>query len=108
MSFIRLLLPLRPIQHHRPHSRKFPLAQRLRLSRRHPQNRPRLRQSSLKLNIHTEGEFPTEQYLLSIVHSGPPVYGTAGIGRPTLSSGSQHFINVVDGIAGNSLLHYSA
>ena len=31
-------------------------------------------------NAHSEGTFPTEEYLASIIKSGPKVYGTAALG----------------------------
>ena len=46
------------------------------------------------LNRHSAGEFPTEEYLSSIVKSGHPVYGTAAIGKP-LSSGAERLIETL-------------
>ena len=60
------------------------------------------------LNTHSEGTFPTEEYLASIVKSGPEVYGTAGLGVSPLSSGASHLIDVVDGMPEDALLHCSA
>ena len=60
------------------------------------------------LNTHSAGEFPTEDYLASLVKSGPKAYGTAGIGGNSLSSGSELLINVVDGMADDAILHCTA
>ena len=59
------------------------------------------------LNRHSAGEFPTEEYLSSIVKSGHPVYGTAAIGKP-LSSGAERLIEVLDGMADDAILHCQA
>jgi hypothetical protein len=59
------------------------------------------------LNRHSAGEFPTEEYLTSIVKSGHPVYGTAAIGKP-LSSGAERLIEVLDGMADDAVLHCQA
>jgi hypothetical protein len=59
------------------------------------------------LNKHSAGEFPTEEYLTSIVKSGHPVYGTAAIGKP-LSSGAGRLIEVLDGMADDAVLHCQA
>lgn len=59
------------------------------------------------LNIHSEGQFPTEEYLTSIVSSGHPVYGTAAIGKQ-LSSGAERLIEVLDGMGDNEILHCQA
>lgn len=59
------------------------------------------------LNLHSEGNFPTEEYLSSIVKSGHPVYGTAAIGKP-LSSGAQRLIEVLDDMDDNATLHCQA
>jgi hypothetical protein len=60
------------------------------------------------LNTHSDGTFPTEEYLASIVKSGQPVYGTAAIGKTPLSSGAKHLIDVVDGMPDESMLHFQA
>ena len=60
------------------------------------------------LNTHSAGEFPTEDYLVGLVTSGPEAYGTAGIGGNTLSGGSELLIRVVDGMADNDMLHCTA
>lgn len=60
------------------------------------------------LNTHSAGEFPTEDYLASIVKSEPKVYGTLGIGGTELSTGSEHLIRVVDGMADDSMLFVTA
>ena len=60
------------------------------------------------LNIHSEGQFPTAEYLSSIVKAGQPVYGTAAIGMSPLSSGASHLIQVVDGMPDDALLHCQA
>jgi hypothetical protein len=59
------------------------------------------------LNLHSEGVFPTEEYLTSIVRSGHPVYGTAAIGKP-LSSGAERLIEVLDGMPDDGILHCQA
>lgn len=59
------------------------------------------------LNLHSDGEFPTEEYLASSVKSGHPVYGTAAIGKP-LSSGAQRLIEVLDGMPDDEILHCQA
>lgn len=60
------------------------------------------------LNKHSEGHFPTAEYLASVIKSGQPVYGTAAIGRPHMSSGALRLIAVVDGLSDNHLLHVQA
>ena len=60
------------------------------------------------LNLHSAGVFPTKDYLESIVKAGHPVYGTAVFNQSELSSGAEHLINVVDGLAGNDILHVQA
>lgn len=60
------------------------------------------------LNTHSAGNFPTAEYLASIVKSGQPVYGTAAIGMSPLSSGASHLISVVDGLASDDLIHVQA
>lgn len=60
------------------------------------------------LNTHSAGSFPTEEYLASIVHSGPEAYGTLGLRRDSLSSGSEHLIKVVDGMPDNEILFCTA
>lgn len=60
------------------------------------------------LNLHSAGQFPTEDYLLSVTHSGQPVYGTAALGMSPLSSGAQRMIDVVDGMADDDMLHVQA
>jgi hypothetical protein len=60
------------------------------------------------LNTHSAGQFPTEAYLASVVKSGQPVYGTAAIGAPHLSSGAAHLIDVVDSLADMDMLHCQA
>jgi len=59
------------------------------------------------LNLHSDGVFPTEEYLSSIVYSGHPVYGTAAIGKP-LSSGAERLIDVLDGMPDDGILHCQA
>lgn len=49
------------------------------------------------LNSHSAGEFPTKEYLASIVKSGPTAYGTEALGLSPMSSGASHLIDVVDG-----------
>lgn len=60
------------------------------------------------LNTHSEGRFPTEEYLTSIVKSGPKVYGTEALKSSSLSSGSSHLIDVVDGMPEDGVLFCSA
>ena len=57
------------------------------------------------LNTHSEGQFPTSEYLSSIVKSGQPVYGTAAIGKSPMSSGALHLIEVVDGLSDDDFLN---
>lgn len=59
------------------------------------------------LNSHSDGEFPTEEYLSSIVRSGHPVYGTAAIGRP-LSSGAERLVEVLEYLPDEEILHVQA
>jgi len=59
------------------------------------------------LNLHSDGVFPTEEYLASIVRSGHPVYGTAAIGK-NLSSGAERLIDVLDGMPDDDILHCQA
>lgn len=59
------------------------------------------------LNLHSDGVFPTEEYLTSIVRSGHPVYGTAAIGKP-LSTGAERLIEVLDFLPDNETLHCQA
>lgn len=62
-----------------------------------------------RLNAHSAGTFPTEEYLAGIVSSGPQVYGTLGVGRGgSLSSGSERLIEVVDGMADDGVLFCTA
>lgn len=60
------------------------------------------------LNLNSAGQFPTAEYLSSVVKAGQPVYGTAALGMANMSSGAEHLINVVDGIADDELLHLQA
>ena len=60
------------------------------------------------LNTHSEGTFPTEEYLSSIVKSGPSVYGTQALQSSSMSSGSEHLIEVVDGMPEDGTLYCSA
>ncbi|KAK4618269.1 hypothetical protein CLAFUW4_12348 [Fulvia fulva] len=59
------------------------------------------------LNLHSAGEFPTKEYLESIVKAGHPIYGTAAIGKP-LSSGASHLIDVLDSLPSTNILHIQA
>jgi len=59
------------------------------------------------LHKHSDGTFPSEEYLTSIVKSGHPIYGTAAIGKP-LSSGAERLIEVLDGMADDAILHCQA
>lgn len=61
-----------------------------------------------RLNLHSAGHFPSSTYLSSIVYSGHPVYGTAALGKPHLSSGAQRMIDVVDGMPDDEILHCQA
>ncbi|GAB1738140.1 hypothetical protein NU219Hw_g2671t1 [Hortaea werneckii] len=60
------------------------------------------------LNLHSAGQFPTSEYLSSIVYSGHPLYGTEALGRPNLSSGAQRLIDVLDGMGDDEILHCQA
>lgn len=60
------------------------------------------------LNLHSAGQFPTSEYLSSVVYSGHPLYGTAALGRPSLSSGAQRLIDVLDGMGDDEILHCQA
>lgn len=57
------------------------------------------------LNTHSEGHFPTSEYLSSVVKSGQPVYGTAAIGKSPMSSGALHLIDVVDGLSSDDFFN---
>lgn len=59
-------------------------------------------------NTHSAGEFPTEEYLASLVTSGPEACGTDGIRGSTLSSGSELLISVVDGMPDDGILFSTA
>lgn len=59
------------------------------------------------LNAQTEGQFPTQAYLASVIKSGPTLYGTAALGQTNISDGAAHFIAVVDGLASDEVLHCS-
>ncbi|PIA92869.1 hypothetical protein CB0940_05190 [Cercospora beticola] len=58
-----------------------------------------------KLNLHSDGEFPTKAYLESIVKAGHPVYGTDVFKEKTLSEGAKHLIDVVDDLPKDEILH---
>ncbi|KAK4506637.1 hypothetical protein PRZ48_000369 [Zasmidium cellare] len=60
------------------------------------------------LNRHSAGEFPTSEYLSSIVKAGHPVYGTAAIGKSPLSSGASRLIDVADGMGDDEVLFTQA
>ncbi|KAF2209083.1 hypothetical protein CERZMDRAFT_48071 [Cercospora zeae-maydis SCOH1-5] len=58
-----------------------------------------------QLHLHSDGHFPTKEYLESIVKSGHPVYGTQAFEEKTLSEGAKHLIDVVDGLPEAEILH---
>lgn len=47
------------------------------------------------LQAHTDGSFPTSDYLQSIISSGPSSYGLIALNE-SISQGAQHIISVVD------------
>jgi hypothetical protein len=51
---------------------------------------------SLNLQAHTNGSFPTADYLHSIIRSGPEVYGSAALTNSSLSPASQLLIEKTD------------
>ncbi|QDS77654.1 hypothetical protein FKW77_002929 [Venturia effusa] len=51
-----------------------------------------------QLQSHTTGNFPTSDYLKSIIHSGPISYGLVALQEP-LSDASAHLISVVDSLS---------